>query len=32
MQSMLKEILKVSFIEEMRTTWGNKEVTQTLFH
>ena len=31
--SALKEILlKIGFIEEMRTTWGNEAVSQTFFH
>ena len=30
---LLKEILlEIGFIEEMRTTWGNKEVPQSLNH
>ena len=30
---LLKAILlEISFIEEMRTTWGNKDVPQTFFH
>ena len=29
---MLKILLEIGFIEEMRTTRGNKEVPQTFFH
>ena len=25
-------MFEIGFIEEMRTTWGNKEVPQTFFH
>ena len=25
-------LLEISFIEEIKTTWGNKEVSQTFFH
>ena len=29
---MWRELLKIGFIEETKTTWGNKEVPQTLFY
>ena len=25
-------MLEIGFIEQMRTTWGNKKVSQTFFH
>ena len=29
---ILEVLLEIGFIKEMRTTWGNKKVPQTLFH
>ena len=32
MRPILQILLEIAFIEEMRTTWGNKEVPQTFFY